>query len=50
MTVWFRCGGCGYRVPVSGPADKVDLSRYLPIWCGSCKAHGQFKMEKGKAA
>jgi hypothetical protein len=49
MTVWFRCGVCGYRVPVSGPADKVDLSRYLPIWCGSCLAKGKFKLEKPAA-
>jgi DNA-directed RNA polymerase subunit RPC12/RpoP len=46
MTVWFRCAACSYRVPVSGPADKVDLSKYSPVACGKCGVSGQFKMEK----
>lgn len=49
MTVWFVCKSCGYRVPVSGPADKVDLGKYAPVYCGKCRAEGQFTME-GKAA
>lgn len=48
--LWYRCVACGYRVRVSGPAER-DLSTYAPlVCCGKCRARGEGQFEPEEAA